>query len=94
MIVGGNGSGLPVAGIGALLGLQATRVRFEFDDEAMEVKLDSGGDKLADSGENFAVGGKVRTVPHCSTPTAKQLHLCYSAQLVVFILVLLLFHVS
>jgi hypothetical protein len=63
MIVGGNGSGLPVAGIGALLGLQATRVRFEFDDEAMEVKLDSGGDKLADSGENFAVGGKVRTVP-------------------------------
>ena len=62
MFIGGNGSGIPVAGIGALLGLQATRVRFEFDDEAMEVKLDSGGDKLADSGENFAVGGKVRTV--------------------------------
>lgn len=58
LTLGGNGSGLPIAGIGALLGLQATRVRFVFDDEAMEVKIGKG-EELTDSGENFVVGGKV-----------------------------------
>eukprot|EP00611_Tribonema_gayanum_P018435 TRINITY_DN3154_c0_g1_i1.p1 TRINITY_DN3154_c0_g1~~TRINITY_DN3154_c0_g1_i1.p1 ORF type:complete len:197 (-),score=53.99 TRINITY_DN3154_c0_g1_i1:141-731(-) len=60
LAVSGNRAGLPVLGIGALLGLQATRVRFEFDAESMEVKIDAGKGDLADSGENFAVGGQNR----------------------------------
>ncbi|CAM9446708.1 unnamed protein product [Chrysoparadoxa australica] len=51
------GPGVPLAVIGGLLALQATRVRFLFDDEAMEVKI---GEELDESGENFAVGGANR----------------------------------
>ncbi|ONK66611.1 uncharacterized protein A4U43_C06F10150 [Asparagus officinalis] len=51
---------LPAATIG-LLGLlllfQTTRVRFVFDEEALEVKV---GGKLQESGENVFVGGKNR----------------------------------
>ncbi|URE48619.1 hypothetical protein MUK42_14579 [Musa troglodytarum] len=51
---------LPAATIG-LLGLlllvQATRVRFVFDEEALEVKI---GNQLEESGENVFVGGKNR----------------------------------
>ncbi|WOL02167.1 hypothetical protein Cni_G10886 [Canna indica] len=51
---------LPAATIG-LLGLlllfQTTRVRFVFDEEALEVKI---GKQLEESGENVFVGGKNR----------------------------------
>lgn len=46
--------------IGALLFVQTGRVRFQFDDEALEVKVSKGEQALQDSGENFAVGGKNR----------------------------------
>ncbi|GMH30695.1 hypothetical protein Nepgr_032538 [Nepenthes gracilis] len=48
---------VPVGLLGLLLLFQTTRVRFVFDDEALEVKL---GDQLNDSGENVFVGGKNR----------------------------------
>ncbi|KAJ0091059.1 hypothetical protein Patl1_13093 [Pistacia atlantica] len=63
-----NDNLLPAAPVG-LLGLlllfqltlapffQTTRVRFVFDDEALEVKV---GEQLDDSGENVFVGGKNR----------------------------------
>ncbi|XVF34667.1 hypothetical protein REPUB_Repub18cG0078600 [Reevesia pubescens] len=47
----------PVGLLGLLLLFQTTRVRFVFDDEALEVKV---GDQLQDSGENVFVGGKKR----------------------------------
>eukprot|EP00262_Sarcandra_glabra_P002244 TRINITY_DN1250_c0_g1_i1.p1 TRINITY_DN1250_c0_g1~~TRINITY_DN1250_c0_g1_i1.p1 ORF type:complete len:213 (-),score=24.26 TRINITY_DN1250_c0_g1_i1:209-847(-) len=51
---------LPAATVG-LLGLlllfQTTRVRFVFDEEALEVKV---GEQLQESGENVFVGGKNR----------------------------------
>ncbi|XVF48096.1 hypothetical protein PTKIN_Ptkin03bG0164000 [Pterospermum kingtungense] len=47
----------PVGLLGLLLLFQTTRVRFVFDDEALEVKV---GDQLEDSGENVFVGGKNR----------------------------------
>ncbi|XVE98319.1 hypothetical protein REPUB_Repub03eG0095700 [Reevesia pubescens] len=47
----------PVGLLGLLLLFQTTRVRFVFDDEALEVKV---GDELDDSGENVFVGGKNR----------------------------------
>uniref|UniRef100_A0A0E0L2B1 TPM domain-containing protein n=1 Tax=Oryza punctata TaxID=4537 RepID=A0A0E0L2B1_ORYPU len=47
----------PVGLLGCLLLLQTTRVRFVFDDEALEVKV---GDQLEESGENVFVGGKNR----------------------------------
>ncbi|XP_020537033.1 uncharacterized protein LOC105639361 isoform X3 [Jatropha curcas] len=47
----------PVGLLGLLLLLQTTRVRFVFDDEALEVKV---GEQLEDSGENVFVGGKNR----------------------------------
>ena len=59
-VLGVRGPGFGFAGIGALLAVQSTRVRFEFDDEAMEVKLGGKGDELKSSGENFAVGGQNR----------------------------------
>ena len=57
--------GIPVGLIGALLVFQTTRVRFVFDNEAMEVKraeknVENGSESLKESGENFAVGGKNR----------------------------------
>ncbi|GLU09701.1 hypothetical protein SLE2022_265470 [Rubroshorea leprosula] len=47
----------PVGLLGLLLLFQTTRVRFVFDDEALEVKV---GDQLEESGENIFVGGKNR----------------------------------
>uniref|UniRef100_A0A0D9WGA7 DUF3119 family protein n=1 Tax=Leersia perrieri TaxID=77586 RepID=A0A0D9WGA7_9ORYZ len=43
--------------LGCLLLFQTTRVRFVFDNEALEVKV---GDQLEESGENVFVGGKNR----------------------------------
>ncbi|KAK7264933.1 hypothetical protein RJT34_32546 [Clitoria ternatea] len=48
---------LPVGLLGLLLLFQTTRIRFVFDDEALEVKV---GDQLQESGENVFVGGKNR----------------------------------
>ncbi|KAM0829910.1 hypothetical protein ACQ4PT_066571 [Festuca glaucescens] len=47
----------PVGLLGLLLLFQTTRVRFVFDDEALEVKV---GNQLQESGENVFVGGKNR----------------------------------
>ncbi|KAJ0960337.1 hypothetical protein J5N97_001855 [Dioscorea zingiberensis] len=47
----------PVGLLGLLLLFQTTRVRFVFDEEALEVKV---GDQLQESGENVFVGGKNR----------------------------------
>ncbi|KAI5072384.1 hypothetical protein GOP47_0012490 [Adiantum capillus-veneris] len=47
----------PVGLLGLLLLFQTTRVRFVFDDEALEVKV---GEELTESGENVFVGGKNR----------------------------------
>ncbi|KAL5729582.1 hypothetical protein ACHQM5_002511 [Ranunculus cassubicifolius] len=47
----------PVGLLGLLLLFQTTRVRFVFDEEALEVKV---GDELQTSGENVFVGGKNR----------------------------------
>lgn len=47
----------PVGLLGLLLLFQTTRVRFVFDDDALEVKV---GQELEDSGENVFVGGKNR----------------------------------
>mmetsp|Transcript_24121 Transcript_24121/g.40261 ORF Transcript_24121/g.40261 Transcript_24121/m.40261 type:complete len:115 (+) Transcript_24121:333-677(+) len=47
--------------IGAFLGSQTTKIRFVFDDEAFEVKVQKGdAEDLEDSRDNFAVGGKNR----------------------------------
>ncbi|XP_021666613.1 uncharacterized protein LOC110654808 isoform X2 [Hevea brasiliensis] len=48
---------VPVGLLGLLLLFQTTRVRFVFDNEALEVKI---GDQLEESGENVFVGGKNR----------------------------------
>nr|CAB3504894.1 unnamed protein product [Digitaria exilis] len=45
----------PVGLLGLLLLFQTTRVRFVFDNEALEVKV---GDQLQESGENVFLGGK------------------------------------
>nr|ACG38944.1 hypothetical protein [Zea mays] len=47
----------PVGLLGLLLLFQTTRVRFVFDNEALEVKV---GEQLQESGENVFVGGKNR----------------------------------
>ncbi|KAI6681672.1 hypothetical protein NL676_035553 [Syzygium grande] len=47
----------PVGLLGLLLLFQTTRVRFVFDNEALEVKV---GEELQESGENVFVGGKNR----------------------------------
>ncbi|XP_057843329.1 uncharacterized protein LOC131052753 isoform X1 [Cryptomeria japonica] len=47
--------GAPIGLLGLLLFFQTTRVRFVFDNEALEVKV---GDQLKESGENVFVGGK------------------------------------
>ncbi|XP_075514542.1 uncharacterized protein LOC142549468 isoform X1 [Primulina tabacum] len=46
---------VPIGLLGLLLLVQATRVRFVFDEESLEVKI---GDQLEESGENAFVGGK------------------------------------
>ncbi|XP_027330050.1 uncharacterized protein LOC113846227 [Abrus precatorius] len=48
---------VPAGLLGLLLLFQTTRVRFVFDDEALEVRI---GDQLQESGENVFVGGKNR----------------------------------
>ncbi|XP_061345256.1 uncharacterized protein LOC133291090 isoform X2 [Gastrolobium bilobum] len=48
---------VPVGLLGLLLLFQTTRVRFVFDDEALEVKI---GDQLQESGDNVFVGGRNR----------------------------------
>ncbi|XP_052180366.1 uncharacterized protein LOC127793716 [Diospyros lotus] len=48
---------VPVGLLGLLLLFQTTRVRFVFDNEALEVKI---GDQLKESGENVFVGGQNR----------------------------------
>ncbi|GAB4832867.1 hypothetical protein Ancab_006883 [Ancistrocladus abbreviatus] len=48
---------VPVGLLGLLLLFRTKRVRFVFDDEALEVRV---GDELKDSGENVFVGGKNR----------------------------------
>lgn len=48
---------VPIGLLGLLLLFQTTRVRFVFDDEALEVKV---GEQLKESGENVFVGGKNR----------------------------------
>ncbi|XP_022965932.1 uncharacterized protein LOC111465663 [Cucurbita maxima] len=48
---------VPVGLLGLLLLVQATRVRFVFGNDALEVKI---GDQLEESGENAFVGGKNR----------------------------------
>eukprot|EP00850_Spirogloea_muscicola_P020184 SM000209S06363 [mRNA] locus=s209:75200:76362:+ [translate_table: standard] len=47
----------PVGLLGAFLLFQTTRVRFQFDDEALEVVI---GEQAASSGENAFVGGENR----------------------------------
>ncbi|XP_056162081.1 uncharacterized protein LOC130134451 isoform X1 [Syzygium oleosum] len=47
----------PVGLLGLLLLFQTTRVRFVFDNEALEVKV---GEELQESGENVFVGGENR----------------------------------
>ncbi|CAM9338205.1 unnamed protein product [Discosporangium mesarthrocarpum] len=51
---------VPLVVVGGLLAVQATRVKFEFDAEAMEVKLGSEDGELVESGDNRFVGGKNR----------------------------------
>lgn len=47
--------------LGVLFLVQTTRIRFIFDDDAFELKTMTGNqDELADSGENFVVGGANR----------------------------------
>ncbi|RDY02864.1 hypothetical protein CR513_13620 [Mucuna pruriens] len=48
---------VPVGLLGLLLLFQTTRVRFVFDDEALEVRI---GEQLQESGENVFVGGENR----------------------------------
>ena len=59
---GNVGGGVVMALFGGLFTVQAGRVRFEFDDEALEVKIDTGNkeDELMSSGENLVVGGANR----------------------------------
>jgi hypothetical protein len=53
--VGNPGAGVPLALIGAFLASRTQKVRFVFDEEAMEVMTVGGDGELALSGENFAV---------------------------------------
>ena len=64
-ITGGSVYGYIQGGItelfALLLAVQATRVRFIFDETAFELKIGSGdGDELKSSGENIVVGGENR----------------------------------
>jgi len=62
LVATGNLFGGAVMGaLGGLFTVQAGRVRFEFDEEALELKIDKGGEEeLASSGENVVVGGANR----------------------------------
>lgn len=52
--IGNPGAGVPLALIGAFLASRTQKVRFVFDEEALEVMTVEDGE-LALSGENFAV---------------------------------------
>eukprot|EP00752_Nemacystus_decipiens_P011281 g10024.t2 len=58
--LGNIGVGFPISVVGLLLAFQATRVSFEFDDVAMEVKIGNEAGELESSGENAFVGGESR----------------------------------
>ena len=60
MATGNLGGGALMGALGGLFTVQAGRVRFEFDEDALELKIDSGGEVLASSGENKVVGGANR----------------------------------
>jgi len=47
--------GLPIALLGVLFCVQASRIRFVFSKESFELRM--GGDELNNSGENIVVGG-------------------------------------
>eukprot|EP01038_Epipyxis_sp_PR26KG_P008236 gene8236-11146_t len=53
---------IPIGLIGLFIGRQTGKVRFVFDDEALEVLVakDGSDDKLVQTRENFAVGGRNR----------------------------------
>lgn len=53
--MGNPGAGVPLALIGAFLASRTQKVRFVFDEEAMEVMTVGADGELALSGENFAV---------------------------------------
>eukprot|EP01040_Poterioochromonas_malhamensis_P011025 gene11025-12017_t len=58
------GAAVPLGFIGSFLYVQTGKIRFLFDDEAIEVvvskKAESGEEKLSQTRENFAVGGRNR----------------------------------
>ncbi|KAM3574843.1 hypothetical protein VYU27_003268 [Nannochloropsis oceanica] len=54
------GAGVPLAVIGAFLASRTQRVRFVFDEEAMEVMTVGEDGELSMERENFAVGGRNR----------------------------------
>eukprot|EP00903_Cladosiphon_okamuranus_P007040 g6844.t1 len=58
--LGNVNAGFPISFVGLLLAFQATRVSFEFDDMAMEVKIGNDEGELESSGENAFVGGESR----------------------------------
>lgn len=54
------GAGVPLALIGAFLASRTQKVRFVFDEEAMEVMTVGADGDLSMERENFAVGGRNR----------------------------------
>ncbi|CAM9766154.1 unnamed protein product [Hapterophycus canaliculatus] len=58
--LGNVGAGFPISLVGLALAFQATRVSFEFDDVAMEVKIGNDAGELESSSENAFVGGESR----------------------------------
>jgi hypothetical protein len=54
------GAGIPLGLIGGFLASRTQKVRFIFDNEALEVLTVGSDGQLEDSGENFAVGGRNR----------------------------------
>ncbi|EED91848.1 predicted protein [Thalassiosira pseudonana CCMP1335] len=59
--VGGSIFGGLIALLGSLFAVQATRIRFVFDQDCFELKaVDADTKQLADSGENIVVGGANR----------------------------------
>ncbi len=65
--MGNPGAGVPLALIGAFLASRTQKVRFVFDDEAMEVMTVGADGELALSGENFAVRlcARLSPLPRC-----------------------------
>ena len=59
-LTGNQGAGIPLALIGAFLASRTQKVRFIFDDDAMEVMTVGKDGELSTERENFAVGGRNR----------------------------------